>query len=158
MRSYADPTKALRGLRKSLRQIERALDRGLRTGDGPGCCGVGLAQCHALLAIPEDGGELSQLSRELGVEASTLTRTLDGLAGARLVNRHSNEQDRRKGRVLLSPEGRLKVEEIDGAWNAWLAAVLEKVPEGKRDLVLEGVGLLAEALGEDLRTEGPRCC
>jgi DNA-binding MarR family transcriptional regulator len=107
---------------------------------------VGLAQCHALLAIPKNGGELSILSRELGVEASTLTRTLDSLDKARLVRRRADTEDRRKGRVELSPEGLAKVEQIDKVWNTWLASVLERIPEDKQGIVLEGVTLLAQAM------------
>lgn len=138
----------LRNLRRSLRHIERGLERGLKSVEGPGCCGVGLAQCHALLAIPEGGEELSMLSRELGVEASTLTRTLDSLDKARLIRRWADTEDRRRGRVELSPEGLAKVGQIDKAWNSWLASVLDKIPEDKHRTVLEGVSLLAQALAK----------
>lgn len=144
----AEQGPVLRKLRRGLRHIERGLERGLKSEEGPGCCGIGLAQCHALLAIPEDGAELSTLSRELGVEASTLTRTLDSLDKARLIRRWADPEDRRRGRVELSPEGLTKVGQIDEAWNHWLASVLEKIPKDKQGTVLEGITLLAQALAK----------
>ena len=148
----------LRSLRKNLRQIERALDRGLKTGHSSGCCGVGLAQCHALLAIPKEGRELSELSRDLGVDASTLTRTLDGLETALLVSRHANDADRRRGRVLLTKTGISKVGQIDETWNSWLGAALQKLAVDKRKLVLEGVDLLALALSQEASSAEVPCC
>ncbi len=136
----------LRALRRDLRRIERALERGLKGGTQAGCCGIGKAQCHALLALRSGGKPLSALAKELSVEASTLTRTLDALERAGLVGRHGSGEDRRRLFVEASEAGREKIEELDGAWNARLAEALERIPAGKRCLVEEGVSLLAAAL------------
>jgi DNA-binding MarR family transcriptional regulator len=147
----------LRGFRRNLRSIERALVRGLKDKNGsPGCCGVSLAQCHALLAIPSEGSELTELGKELGVEPSTLTRTLDGLERQGLIRREADPKDRRGLRAIPSAQGMAKVGEIDLVWGSWLCRILDRLPEEKRPLVLEGVGLLAEALREQ-EGENP-CC
>ncbi|HOX48446.1 MAG TPA: MarR family transcriptional regulator [Spirochaetales bacterium] len=146
---------SLRALRRDLRRIERALERGLRGRTQAGCCGIGKAQCHALLALRSGGKPLSALAKELSVEASTLTRTLDGLEGAGLVRRHGSGEDRRRLLVEASAAGREKIAEVDGAWNARLAEALELIPADKRGLVEEGVALLAAALAHG--QEEP-CC
>lgn len=139
---------SIRSLRRDLRRIERALDRGLKSPAGPGCCGLGIAQCHALLEIEETGIPLSSLAEELDLDASTLTRTLDGLERSALIRREDEPGDRRRLRATLTPQGRAKMEEIDVSWNGFFAEALERIDPGEREAVLRAIRIFAEALKE----------
>lgn len=162
----------LREFRRQLRRIERSLARGLSGPGGPGCCGVSLAQCHALLGIAKLGVEtqgdeasaqttspvsLSALGRELDIEPSTLTRTLDGLEQETYVLRRLVPGNRRSMEVAITEKGLSKVEEIDRLWNAWFAERLRSLGPDQLRQVREGVALLAEALKPESGEE-PACC
>lgn len=135
----------LRLFRRDLRTIERALARGPCPGSDSGCCGVGLAQCHALLALSSEGSGLSALAHELDVEASTLTRTLDGLEKLGLVARSQADGDRRSIVVRLTHAGETKVAEIDRIWNAWFENTLAPMRGDERHESVKGVASLAQA-------------
>jgi DNA-binding MarR family transcriptional regulator len=133
--------------RRDLRSIERALAKGPCTtrGSKGDCCGIGLAQCHALLAIDDAGSPLSSLAKELDIDASTLTRTLDGLERQNLVERHTASDDRRSIIVRTTAAGNSKVREINQSWNEWFQATLESMNADARSMVLHGVAHLAAA-------------
>jgi hypothetical protein len=71
--------KAVEQFRAKLREIERAV--WIQTRSEALCCGVTMAQCHAILEIG-DAGELNlkDLSARLGLDTSTLSRTVESLA------------------------------------------------------------------------------
>ena len=71
------------------------------------CCrGVTLAQCHTILEI-EDLGQATtvELSKRLGLDKSTLSRTIDGLVNNGLVARVANPTDRRFYLLSLTIKG-----------------------------------------------------
>lgn len=142
----------LRLFRHDLRTIERTLSRGPSSGSDKGCCGVTLAQCHALLAIDQEGSTLSPLAKALEVEASTLTRTLDGLEKLGLVERKTSPRDRRSVIVRLTDSGVTKVAAIDRMWNAWFGTALAGLRAEERRAAIRGIAALATAF-----RDGP-CC
>lgn len=145
--------KELGFFRRDLRTIERALAHGLCAGSGPGCCGVGLAQCHALLAIGTRGAAPSSLAKELGVDASTLTRTLDGLEKLGLIDRRSSASDRRSVIIKKTPQGDTKVREINTIWTAWFRDLLAGMRAEDRRAAIKGVAALSAAF-----RARPACC
>jgi DNA-binding MarR family transcriptional regulator len=135
----------LRLFRRDLRIIERALARGPCCGSSQGCCGVGLAQCHALLAISDSGSSLPGLAKELDIEASTLTRTLDGLEHLGLIARMAAPGNRRAIIVTKTEAGEAKVEEIDSSWNGWFRGTLATMDTESRRAAVKGVAALASS-------------
>lgn len=71
------------------------------------CCGVTVAQCHALLEV-EKNGEISlvDLAYALGLDNSTLSRTIDSIVQERLVERRANPHDRRHISIALTDKGK----------------------------------------------------
>ena len=68
----------IESFRKSLRAIERDIFSQFK--DGISCCGISLAQCHVVLEIGlRKLTNISQLSENLSLDKSTLSRTIDGL-------------------------------------------------------------------------------
>jgi DNA-binding MarR family transcriptional regulator len=133
----------LRLFRRDLRIIERALARGPCGESVLGCCGVGLAQCHALLAISDGGSALSLLAAELDIEASTLTRTLDSLERLGLIERNSAPGDRRAVVVTKTVAGEAKLHEIDSSWNGWFRGTLATMSAENRRAAVKGIAALA---------------
>lgn len=147
----------LRLFRRDLRTIERALARGPCHGTDYGCCGVSLAQCHALLAIGAEGSGLGQLGRELEVEASTLTRTLDGLERLGLVERVAAAEDRRALLVKRTEAGGSKLEEIDRIWNDWFGETLATMSPEERRAAVRGIAALASAFRASAKGRASYC-
>lgn len=92
------------------RRWRRELDRRL--------IGVGLtdATWAPLIHLKESGDGISQkdLAAVVGIDASSLVRLLDLLAGRGLIERRADKTDRRARRVFLTPAGHEAVRMIRG--------------------------------------------
>jgi len=122
------------------------------------CCGtVTVQQCVALQTLLESPRELSALAAETGTSPSAMTRLVDGLESKGWVERVRDGSDRRKVEARLTTEGQSEAERLRGLTEQTVSALLAHIPEGKHDLVLEGVKLLRGAVGK-LREKGLGCC
>lgn len=149
----------VRRFRSALRVFESLLDRTSRSEET--CCGVTLAQCHALLALSEDKTvSLKDLTGKLNLDKSTLSRTVDALVDSGLADRKTRPGDRRVCCISLKARGRSAVNRINLKWDAFAAAVLERVPEADRDRALDGLEILARAFAEATGGAPPSsaCC
>lgn len=96
-----------------LAQLSRAwraeLDRRL--------AGLGLSQARWLvllhLALMDEMPTQRELAKTVGVEGPTLARLLDGLEAQGLVQRQAVPEDRRAKKVLLSPQARPLITQIE---------------------------------------------
>lgn len=121
------------------------------------CCGLTLSQCHTLLEIGLEGEvSLVDLASKMRLDTSTLSRAIQGLVLIGLVVRTTNEKDRRYVSISLSPQGRKAYGEIDGASNAFLEGVFERLPAEARGRVAEDIGLFADAVRATNEASG--CC
>jgi DNA-binding MarR family transcriptional regulator len=131
--------------RAALRRIERSI--GFQTKDGATCCGVTLAQCHALIEIGAGPGlSVKELSARLGLDKSTLSRTVETLVKDGLADRAPDPSDRRAVAVRLTKKGLASLAVIDKAWNAWGDALFRGIPKARHAQVLETLTLVADAL------------
>ncbi len=130
--------------RRQLRVLEREVVGQLETDTR--CCGVTLSQCHTLLELAASDLSLTGLANALDLDTSTLSRTVDGLVRAGLVDRTEDASDRRLLRVTLTPAGRAKVASIDDTCNRYYADLLAGMNERDRRSVLRAVGLLADRM------------
>jgi DNA-binding MarR family transcriptional regulator len=143
-------------LRKNALLLEREML--VRTRDNSPCCGITASQCHVLLEIEESGStSVSGLASALGLDASSLSRAVDGLVEYGCVTRAENEDDRRFSRIALTAEGKKKVETIVGQFDDLFSSVLENIPEAGQRSVVEAVASLALIL-KKMRTGEPRSC
>jgi DNA-binding MarR family transcriptional regulator len=136
---------SIQQFRKSLRKLERKLAEHL---DGnSACCGVTVAQCHALLAIEEKKNTtVTELAAELELDKSTLSRTIEGLVALGLVNRETNSDNRRSQHIRLTSDGERAVAAIHVERNDFYASVFADIPKSKHSVVIEGLSLLANSL------------
>jgi DNA-binding MarR family transcriptional regulator len=148
----------IRGFRRDLRVLEREAVRHL---DGEtSCCGVTLAQCHALLELSFSDSSLTTLAAALDLDNSTLSRTVDGLVRMGWVERTQDAADRRAIRLALTAAGREKVAEIDGMCDRYYDSLFEQMNAPDRKSVVRAIKLLA-GLMRSHRTApegGGACC
>ncbi len=146
MRSVNDEPQAhVREFRRNLRLLERQIERALSSQTG--CCGVTVAQCHLLLELDQSGPTgVGDCARILDLDASTLSRTVDGLVRAGLASRETDMANRRRQVVALTPAGGDKVDSIHEICDRYYADVLESLPADSRQTVVDGIATLAVAL------------
>ena len=147
--------KKIQELRKKLRVLER--ESGGVFDDQSECCGVTTAQCHPILEI---GGKcessLLDLADALGLDTSTMSRTIQGLVVAGLVDRKASEEDRRYVKISLTEEGSRVFAGIETRYNAYFREVVALLPEDRRDAILSAVGEFADAVHR--LKESADCC
>ena len=116
----------VRGFRKNIRHIERALN----IQNNSHCySGITLAQCHAILEIYQhDKINLTDLSEKLFLDKSTVSRTIEGLVNGGFVNRSVPKDNRRKVIITLTGKGEKLCEQINLDNDAYFEKILQAVP------------------------------
>jgi len=140
---------AIRYFRKILRRFER-LNQLMNTH----CCqSVTVAQCHVLLEIEElTEATTIQLAKNLKLDKSTLSRTVDGLVKSGLVGRKAFPSDRRYTNLILTELGVKTCESIHVANDTLYEMVLQKLPQVARDSMIEHLESLVEAMEDWYQT------
>lgn len=153
--------KTIRTFRKLLRRFERLISHHLKEN---GCCeGVTLPQCHTLLEI-EDLGEttIGRLAKRLGLDKSTVSRTVDDLVNIGLVERVRHPLDRRSTLLKLMNTGREVCKQINTVNDRYFAEVFEKIPTQNHSQLNNCIQVLVDAMRKnrtvqteigDLRTD-----
>ena len=124
----------IRKFRHNLRRFERLVVSHFK---GFGCCeGVSLAQCHALMEIDGQGPlNLGQLAGSLGLDKSTLSRTVDGLVNIGLVERKPHPRDRRSILLSLTDQGQRTCDNINANNDALFLRVFNRIdPQTRGDI------------------------
>ena len=67
--------------------------------------GITLSVGYALLSIEKEGTPSTKLGPRMGMEPTSLSRTLKGMEEKGLIERIIDENDRRSVRVFLTPSG-----------------------------------------------------
>ena len=145
------PTEEIKQLRESIRILERKL--GILEESEMACCGLTLAQCHALVEIGRaERVSLVDLAGIIGLDTSTLSRTVNNLVAKNMVSRELDPDDRRYVTIQLTPEGSRHFQEIETSMDAYFHKIYENIAESDRTLVLKGLTLLLDAIQES------NCC
>ncbi|SDI33698.1 MarR family winged helix-turn-helix transcriptional regulator [Desulfosporosinus hippei] len=147
--NFSDPSMQLREM---IRLLERKL--GVLEDNQYSCCGISMAQCHALVEIGRIKDiSLNELAEQLNLENSTMSRTVNNLVTNELVKREIDPQDRRYVTISLSENGDKLFKGIEEEMNQYFKKVYNSIPEDKKQQVLESLQILLEAVGinEQLR-------
>lgn len=141
---------------QQLQQGIRALVRrfALAERSDMSCCGMTTAQAATLRALTDAPLRLSDLSRRLGIAASTLTRNLSRLEDRGLLTFETDPHDGRARRVSLTDAGRHAAAEVGLQEEAFARSVLECLPPGSAGATLEGFHQLLAAV----RRATESCC
>lgn len=123
------------------------------------CFGVSLSRCVTLETLLREGSlPVRELASRLGLDASTVTRSVDGLVREGLVRRARDEcRDRRRVFVALTARGRTLAQKLEHCADEYSDRILERIPPERREDVLHALGVLVEAVdglqGSDDRME-----
>lgn len=138
-------------LREMLRVLIRNL--GLLEKSEASCCGTSIAQCHAIVEIGRGKQvSLNELADVLGLDKSTMSRTINNLVEGNLVIREIHPEDRRYVLIELTERGKEVFKSIEDSMEIYYKNILESIPEDKREQVLESLQLLADAVKQN------KCC
>ena len=131
--------------RSKLREIERAV--WMETRSEASCCGVTMTQCHAILEIGAAGElNLKDLAGRLGLDASTMSRTVESLVQDGLAERTPGPKDRRATAIRLNEKGRAARDRINATWNKICRDMFRGIPREKHDQLVESVSIVADLL------------
>jgi len=137
--------------REYIRLLERKL--GLLNESEMSCCGVTMAQCHAIVEIGREKDiSLNKLSELLNLDNSTLSRTVNNLVNANLVTRELDSQDRRYVTISLTNDGKKIYEDIETGMNTYFKGIFGSIPDSKKEQVMESLEILLEAIDKS------ECC
>ncbi|NLM48179.1 MAG: MarR family transcriptional regulator [Epulopiscium sp.] len=138
-------------LRERIRKLEKEL--GVLKDSQLSCCGVTLAQCHALVEIGRAGRiSLSELARLLNLENSSMSRTVDKLVTKGMVKRDIDPVDRRYLVINLTARGEEVYRKIEENMNLFFEKIYLALPAEKRNDVLESLNVLLASV-EKVRDE-----
>jgi DNA-binding MarR family transcriptional regulator len=149
MAGDADARRLLRGVRALVRRFSLSERADVQ------CCGMTVAQAATLDALAEVGPmRLGALGRRLGITPSTLTRNVDRLEAAGLVERGLEAEDGRASRVALTEAGARTAQRLSRQEEAFAESVLDALPPGRRGAILDAVTDLLTAV----RQATEACC
>jgi MarR family transcriptional regulator for hemolysin len=102
-----------------------------------------------LIHLQESGDGISQkdLAALVGIDGSSLVRLLDMLAERRLIERRTDEVDRRARRVFLTPAGREAIQDIRSTLLKAEADMLADLADDEIATILEALEKVDRRLG-----------
>ena len=111
------------------------------------CHGVTLSQHYVIDTLYRKKElNMKELSQELGLAISTLTRILDILVRDDLVLRKSSTKDRRKVCVSLTEKGLELAHTLNACTQKFWDHVLHRIPDDKKQQIIQSIQLLNNAL------------
>jgi DNA-binding MarR family transcriptional regulator len=146
-----------RNFRELIRTLERKL--GILEDNEFACCGVTLAQCHALVEIGRAGTiSLNELAELVNLENSTMSRTVNNLVNKDLVERNLDSKDRRYVTIALTAKGHTIFESIETQMDNYFKDIFTYIPDEKRAQVLESLALIVDATNKNNCCSKDKCC
>ncbi len=95
------------------------------------------SQVLAIISIPNDGIEMSELARKLGLDNSTVTRLIVRLEKKGWVVREQSRRDKRAIKILLKIEGITIQQDIEKKIELVGKSIKMEIDDGKRESILE---------------------
>ena len=104
------------------------------------------SQVLAIIIIPDDGIEMSELARTLGLENSTVTRLIARLERDNFVTRKKSEADKRSINVFLDQKGVMLQTDIEKKIDKISNQIFLKNNQVEKELFLENLSLFQWSL------------
>ena len=138
-------TDDLSRLREYVRILTRKL--GLLEKSEASCCGVSLTQCHVIVELGRAGNiSVNYLANLLGLDKSTMSRTINSLVEQDLVSREAAPGDRRCLSIRLTGKGHALFLSIEKNMGQYYQAAYTSLPADKREQVMESLEILVKNL------------
>lgn len=105
-----------------------------------------------LLIVDKEGTPSTQLGPRMGMEPTSLSRTLKTMESKGLIFRKVDKDDKRKVLILLSEEGvqlRKQVKEVVVSFNEKL---IKEIPSNKLNAFFEVMEIIDENIEDELKT------
>jgi DNA-binding MarR family transcriptional regulator len=142
----------VRLLREKVEQLE--FNKSWRSKEELVCCGITLAQCQILMELGKTQELcIAELADTLGIDSSTLSRTINRMVDSDLVSRMTKSSDRRYVSLSLTKNGKNLYQVIDDKRNEDYTKIFELIPEHKRKQVMESFEVFIEALRASKKNE-----
>ena len=143
---------------RKFRDLLRSFERELYFQNISSCCnGVSLAQCHTLLEI--EGKEkisISELAKNLSLDKSTVSRSIDGLVKKGFIHRNIPSENRRTTELQLTEEGIITCENINWNNDDFISNSLEKINEDEQSQFLRLFEKITNTMVE-IRVQNDTC-
>jgi len=137
---------ALSKLTLAFLQLERS---------GKCCQGVTLSQCHILELLLKEGAlTMNELSRQMGLAKSTLTRMVTTMVRHGWMEQAKDDRDRRLVNVRLTRTGREMAEALGVSSRDYVQRILKHIPGEKIPQVIESLGWLLKSVENEIQKEG----
>jgi DNA-binding MarR family transcriptional regulator len=108
---------------------------------------ISVVQLRALTVLAELApASLGQLAEGVGVTASTTSRLVDRLVTGGFAERRPSPESRRQIELRLTPEGEATLARYDALRLDRLRAALDRVPEARREAVVEALAEFSGAV------------
>lgn len=139
---------------QKFREILRIFDQELFLQNNASCCnGISLAQCLTLMEIEKNREiTVSGLAKNLSLDKSTVSRTVDGLVNIQMVNRHIPKENRRLALINLTDSGKEVCSAINYTQDAYVHEILGDFTKNESEVFLSLFGKLANNM-LDIRTQ-----
>jgi DNA-binding MarR family transcriptional regulator len=138
-----------------LRIVIGRLSRRLRPTEAGLAAGLTPTRVSVLLHVVREGRlPLATLAMSEGINPTMLSRVVADLCEAGLLERVSDERDRRAAWVMATPGGKRLAERMRRERSEALAVALEELSEDERRQLERALPAL-EALGEALKARNP---
>ena len=95
------------------------------------------SQVLAIISIPNDGVEMSELARKLGLDNSTVTRLIIRLEKKDWVGREKSKRDKRAIKVFLKTKGLVIQQDIEKKIESIGEKIKMEIDDEKRESILE---------------------
>lgn len=144
---------------RDFRQLLRRFERELFMHNSNSCSnGVTLAQCHTLLEIECKGKEsVTELAKTIGLDKSTVSRTIDGLVNIGLVDRTIPAENRRMATLQLTDEGKNICKSINNTNDKQFEDVLSVLTETEQNNLVQILEKVITRMTL-LRVNDKNCC
>lgn len=141
------------------RSVLRRFEREIFMLNNDSCCnGITLAQCHTLLEIQSKEKEsVTELSKTLGLDKSTVSRTVDGLVNIGLLDRTIPAENRRMATIQLTDAGKNICNTINGSNDYYFENTLSVFTEQEKDELIRLLEKVTSRMAE-LRSKSDECC
>jgi len=97
------------------------------------------SQILAIISIPNDGIEMSELARKLGLDNSTITRLMVRLENKGWVGRKQSRRDKRAIKVFLKTTGLVLQKDIEKKIESIGEKIKIEIDDEKRESILENL-------------------
>ena len=95
------------------------------------------SQVLAIISIPNDGVEMSELARKLGLDNSTITRLVVRLEKKGFVGRRQSRRDKRAIKIFLKIKGLSVQQDIEKKIESIGEKIKIEIDDEKRESILE---------------------